>query len=106
VLRPAGAPSYTGAGTSADETPSGPSTQAFAASLPIQAGDAIGLENANKPDMVGVAGAPGGKFVFWDPPLADGSTRAGSPGFGELEIAFSADVQPPPAITSLAPTSG
>jgi hypothetical protein len=107
VLRPAGGVSYTGAGTSGPETPSGPGLQTFATNLPIQAGDAIGLDNGNELDMIGVATVPGAQFLFWEPPLPDGSTLAGgTEDTEEREIAFNADVQPRPSVSSISPASG
>jgi hypothetical protein len=106
VLRPAGPSLFTGAGTSAAETPSSTATQTFSTSLPIQAGDAIGLDNSNDEDRIGVAEVPGAAFLFWDPPLLEGSTRPGSPGADPLEVAFNAEVQPAPTVASVAPAAG
>jgi hypothetical protein len=107
VLRPAGGISYTGAGTSGPETPASPGLQTFATNLPIQAGDAIGLDNSNDLDMIGVASVPGAQFLYWEPPLPDGSTLAGgTEDTEEREIAFNADVQPRPSVSSISPSSG
>jgi hypothetical protein len=46
VLRPASGGAYTGAGTSGPVTPPG-GTQTFAANLPIEAGDLIGIDEPN-----------------------------------------------------------
>jgi hypothetical protein len=106
VLRPAGGLSYTGAGTSAGQTPTGSGTQTFTTSLPIQAGDAIGLDNSNESDMIGVAETPGAQYIFWEPPLPDGTTEAGTNGFGPIEVGFNADVQPLPTVSSIKPSTG
>jgi hypothetical protein len=109
VLRPAGGISYTGAGTSGPETPSSTSLQTFAANLPIQAGDTIGLDNDSGLAQLGIAVLPGTgyEYVIWDPPLADGSTRPpNTPSSPEEELAFNADVQPRPSVSSISPASG
>ena len=92
VLTPGGG-TYTGAGTSAPETPSSTATQTFTANLPISAGQLIGLDQTNGADEIGVAGVPGAGWGFWDPPLADGATLAGSNGSSDTELGFNADVQ-------------
>lgn len=101
VLTPTGGTTYTGAGTSAAETPSGPSLQTFATSLPIHAGQIIALDLEPEAPIGFVSG---GGYTFWSPPLADGATSVGGPFAGEL--AFNAEVQPPPGITTIGPTSG
>jgi IPT/TIG domain len=104
VLTPDGGTTYTGAGTSAPETPLSAGTQTFATDLSISAGQTIALDNTNASDHIGIAG-PAGANTFWNPPLADGSTQAGT-GTEVGEIGFNADVQPLPSIASLSPASG
>ena len=108
VLRPAGPETYTGAGTSAPASPSGTGVQVFATSVPIQAGDVVGFDNSNKEgDVIGtISPLPGAGFAAWAPPLPDGATLEATEAKGGLEIAFSADVQPLPVITSIAPKTG
>lgn len=106
VLRPAGSPLYTGVGTSAGETPASSSTQTFSTNLPIQAGDAIGVDNTNKSDKIGIFKIAGAPYLYWEPPILDGSTRAGTKASDPIEIAFNADVQPLPTIGSLKPKAG
>ena len=59
VLRPAGAGKFTGVGTSALETTTGAPPDTFTTSLPIKAGDVIGLDNESSSLMftTGVLGA-------------------------------------------------
>ena len=96
---------YTGAGTSAPQSPSSLATQTFPADLPIRAGQILGLDNTNGSDQLGRAAVSGTGWVDWEPPLADGATRAASVG-GAFEFAFNADVQPLPSISSVSPSSG
>jgi hypothetical protein len=106
VLRHVGGTTYTGVGTSSPETPASLALQTFATNLPIQAGDTIGLDNDASSARVGqIFPLPSAGTLIWNPPLSDGSTlTAGtSP---EREYAFNADVQPPPTVTSISPTSG
>ena len=93
VLRPAGGGAYTGAGRSPQNiTATG--DQTFSASLPIQAGDLIGLE---LPNDQGVAGdslyVPGGVWSLWAPALAEGAQGAPFDTFTNQELAFNAVVQ-------------
>ena len=110
VLRPSGGGTYTGAGTSAPQTPSGTSTQAFTTNLPIQAGDLIGLDPANTTDTIGTnpSSDPGNIVSVWSPQLVDGG--AARPAGGTFnpgnQLGFNADVQPPPGISSINPASG
>jgi hypothetical protein len=103
VLRPAGGGQYTGAGTSGAVSPKG-GTQTFTANLPIKAGDLIGLD-VNE-GFIGTAGVAGSHVVDWFPALAEGSTLAPPYFSNNSELGFNADVQPPPALTSISPASG
>jgi hypothetical protein len=102
VLRPAGGGAYTGAGTSIGNVDSS-GDHTFAANLPIQAGDLLGLD---LPNMQGMAGGnpDGASWSAWifDPAhgigaLPDGSTAAPNPIFDQpnAELLFSAVVQYP-----------
>jgi len=109
VLRHVGGTTFTGAGTSGPETPSGslgfPDT--FATNLPIQAGDTIAINNSATTDMIGVASSlAGAQFLAWVAPLSNGSTRAATEAIPEREVAFNADVQPRPSVSSINPSSG
>jgi IPT/TIG domain/PASTA domain len=106
VLRPTGSGAYTAVGTSNAALPSGTGLQTFTANLPIKAGDLIGVDPTNASDEIGVATVPGASFGFIFPPPFDGSTVAPSGTEAGNEIELSAEVQPAPAITSIAPPSG
>lgn len=107
VLHPAGFGTETGSGTSAEGKPVSIGTQVFATSLPIHAGDLIGIDITDPGEKLGTVSTAGSMVALWVPPLADGSTLGPNfPPFGPLELAFNADVQPLPGIASLSPSSG
>jgi hypothetical protein len=102
VLHPNGAGAYSSAGTSGGVTPSGPGLQEFTAAIPIRAGDQIGIDPTNPSDEIGVAAVPNASFGFIFPPPPDGATVAPN-GTGSGEIELSAEVQPTPKVTGVAP---
>jgi IPT/TIG domain len=106
VLRPAGGSAFTDVGTSGPETPTGSGVQTFATNLPIQVEDVIGLDTNAGTDKIGVIPVLGGEIVYWVPPLHDGATLPPTNMVDEREVAFNADVQPPPSVTSISPRSG
>jgi len=106
VLRPNGSGGYMAAGTSNPVTPSGGGLQTFTANLPVQAGDLIGVDPTSATDKVGVAEVAGASFGFIFPPPFDGATVAPSGTEAGKEIELSAEVQPAPVITSIAPDFG
>jgi len=94
VLRPDGTGKFTGAGTSApfDLAPSPKGgLQTFSTSLPISAGDLIGLDITGG-TYIGVAGVAGSQAINWNPALADGKTLAAPYSFPGSELGFNADV--------------
>lgn len=109
VLRPDGSGEYVLAGTSAPATPTGPGIDTFTTSLPVQAGDLIGLENLSTAAKVGVTFPAGSEYRVWFGSFAEGvSTTTASPDFAyaNQEIGFNADVEflgppapPPPPVT-------
>jgi hypothetical protein len=95
VIRGTGAAS-TGAGSSqAESVPAAPGIYAFAAALPIAAGDFIGIDvlpSGTTGTFFG-AGPPGTQRENWTPPLADGESRApNSSNSGGVSI--NADIEP------------
>jgi IPT/TIG domain/PASTA domain len=106
VLRPNGSGGYTAAGTSGPATPAGTGLQTFTANIPIRAGDLIGVDPSNASDEIGVSEVAGANYGFIFPPPLDGATVAPSGSKSGFEVALSAEVQPAPAITSVAPRSG
>ena len=105
VLHPNGDGTYTAGAASAPAVGAGASTVTATTSLPIEAGDLVGIDHTDPNDQIGVAGVSGASYSFWLPSLADGETRAPSntwPG----ELAFNADVVPAPAVTAIIPGAG
>jgi hypothetical protein len=109
VLHPAGGIAYTAVASSPTVSASGgfgTGVQTFAAAVPIQAGDSIGLDIA-KGDEIGVhRGDPGDRAAAWVPPLPDGATQPFLAAEDELEVGYNAVVQPAPTLTAIAPASG
>jgi len=106
VLTPGSATTYTGGAASASQSPIGPGIETFTTSLPIQAGQTIGLDDTNTSDTVGNSEFfTGTGSAVWKPPLGVGEMRESFATFGN-EISFNADVQPPPGIASISPASG
>jgi hypothetical protein len=106
VLRPNGSGGYMAAGTSNPVTPSGGGLQTFTANLPVQAGDMIGVDPTNPTDKIGVAEVAGASYGFIFPPPFDGATVAPSGSEAGKEIELTAEVQPTPVITAIAPDFG
>ncbi len=106
VLHQNGSGAFAAAGTSLPATPTGTGLQTFTTSLPIQAGDQIGIDPTNPSDEIGFASVPGASFAVIFPPPPDGATVPPSEGGAGKEIELSAEVQPAPAITSISPASG
>lgn len=106
VLRPNGSGGYMAAGTSNPATPSGTGLQTFTANLPVQAGDLIGVDPSKASDEIGVAEVAGASYGFIFPPPFDGATVAPSGTVAGKEIELSAEVQPTPVISSVAPNFG
>jgi hypothetical protein len=98
LLRPAAGGAYTGAGTSSRVT--GPvGTQTFATSLPIKAGDLLGLDLVTPSSVVGEGSVVGSRVYEWGfggigELLADGSTAPPDHNYEGLELGFNAEVAP------------
>jgi hypothetical protein len=106
VLHQNGSGTYSASGTSGPATPSGTGLQTFTANLPVRAGDLIGIDPTSASDEIGVAEVAGANYGFIFPPPFDGATVAPSGSVAGKEIELSAEVQPTPAIASIAPASG
>ena len=70
-----------------------PGVHTFAANLPIQSGDLIGVDISDGA-VVAAENANGSTYLRWVPGLLDGSTKASDSDFGG-EVLLSADVQYP-----------
>jgi hypothetical protein len=95
VLRPAAGGTYTGAGTGTPVTPSVQGIQTFSSSLPIRAGDLIGLDLDDNAG-VGQASVSGSTIDEWGNPgfLADGVTAPPNTVYQNEELLFNGDVEP------------
>jgi IPT/TIG domain/PASTA domain len=106
VLRPNGSGGYMAVGTSNPATPSGNGLQTFTANLPVQAGDLVGIDPTNVSDKIGVAEVAGASYGVIFPPPFDGATVPPSDTKAGKEIELSAEVQPTPTISAIAPDFG
>jgi hypothetical protein len=106
VLRPNGKGAYEAVGKSAAATPTGTGLQTFETNLKIQAGDLIGIDPSSDTDEIGVKTESGASYASLYPTPFDGSVVAPSKTFSGEEIELSAEVQPAPEITSIAPSFG
>ncbi len=106
VLHPNGTGAYTASGTSGAVTPTDTGLQTFTANLRVKAGDLIGIDPTSASDEIGVVEVPGASFDSIFPRPFEGATVPGQGPKSGAEIELSAEVQPTPAITSIAPASG
>lgn len=104
VLTPSGGGAYTGGPASAAETAPDLGLHTFPTSMPIQAGQAIGID-VRSGETLGMDDGAVGSMVLWGPRLYLGETRTPDATFN-TEAAFNADVQPPPGLRSVARQSG
>lgn len=109
VLNPtATAGEYKAEGKSEGVVPLTIGIEHFTASLPINTGQTIGLDNTNSTDHVGLGttSASGPAFYrFIVPPMSEGATAMSTQG-GAFEIGFNAEVQPAPEISAIGTTEG
>jgi hypothetical protein len=106
VLHPDGKGAYEAAGKSAAATPSGTGLQTFETNLKIQAGDLIGVDPTSDTDEIGVKTESGSSYASIFPTPFPGTIAPPSKTFSGEEIELSAEVQPVPEITAIAPTIG
>jgi hypothetical protein len=103
VLRPLGGDIYLGAGTS-NPLYFEPPEISVLKPLPIQKGDAIGVDL--QPGLpLAFAESPGGSTTTWVSPLADGESRAHGPVRSPREFGISVKVLPPPTVSAVHPRS-
>jgi hypothetical protein len=105
VLKHVSGATFEGAGTSAPQTPVSTATQTYETSLPIQAGEAIGLNGEGEGKVGFAPGVTGAEYLYWGPPLKEGQFLAGT-GNPDHEVAFNADIVPQPNVSSIAPATG
>jgi IPT/TIG domain/PASTA domain len=106
VLRPNGLGAYTAVGKSDPATVSSVGLLTFNTSLPIKAGDVLGVDPTNAADELGFATAAGAAFTTIFPTPFEGATvPARDPESGQ-ELELSAEVQPTPTVTAISPAKG
>lgn len=98
ILHPTSGLSFTGAGTSTPQAPTGTTNGPFLVKLPIQTGDAIGLQSSS---AALILGEPiGATMAYWQlPNLADGETRMGTSATMR-EVMVQATVEPQSTTTT------
>jgi hypothetical protein len=106
VLHPTGSGAFTATGTGTAVTPTDAGLQTFTANLKVRSGDLIGIDPTNASDEIGVAEVAGASFTSIFPPPFDGVTLAGREPKSGAELELSAEIQPTPAITSIAGGAG
>ncbi len=104
VLTPNGGLAYSATGTSAPGTPAGEGVETFPTALPVKAGQTIGIDLEAGAE-IGFIENNGGLLVSWSPALPEGPMPF-APDSLNAEIAFNADVQPRPTISSISPAKG
>jgi hypothetical protein len=98
VLRPTSGLSFTGAGTSAAQAATGPTNGPFLTQLPINAGDAIGLDSSS--GTLILSDTPGATMAYWQVPnLLDGQSRMGTTATTR-EVPVQATVEPTSTTTT------
>jgi hypothetical protein len=108
VLEPQADGTYRAVASSAPRTPASVALESFPTSLPIKAGDTVGIDNSTKTDTLGASPTPGTAHGIWKPFLPDGARRAPvvfAEGEG-VELAFDAVVVGRPAVVLLSPAGG
>jgi hypothetical protein len=104
VLTPLGG-SFLAAGTSSKSVPArGGTLETFPTSLPVKAGQLIGLEAENGDSAVRFGFSAAASSVFLEPVPVDGETATDAPDWEEGYLfPFNADVLPPPRIDRVSP---
>lgn len=106
VLHPNGKGGYEATGTSQGASPKEAVLETFNTNLKIQAGDLIGIDPTGVEDEIGVAEASGAGYASIFPAPFDGSVVSPSETFSGKEIELSAEIQPQPEVTLVAPPFG
>ena len=88
ITRPGDSETRAGVATGATRNPGPNQVSVFDARLPIDAGDALGIDH---PDTTAFASTAGAIGAFWNPPLG-GAARTGLP--ENLELLVNADIEP------------
>jgi hypothetical protein len=100
IIRPLGAGLFTGAGTSASETPPIGATTPYEVQLPIQIGEHIGLDCCNPGSAeFFVTGDAAAIRNEWQPSLADGGPGRAPFSTNPYEVALNAEINPTSTFT-------
>jgi hypothetical protein len=91
-------------GGSIPVSPAGFGLETFSATLPIKAGQSIGLD-LDREGTIGFRATVGGIGVNFSPALVDGVGATGREGMS-TEYAFNAEVQPVPTVGDISPAFG
>jgi len=106
VLHPDGKGGYEATATSQGATPGGTGLETFSTNLKVQTGDLIGIDPSHDSDEIGFTTVAGASYASIFPTPFDGSVHAPSETFDGKEISLSAEIQPAPEITTIAPVFG
>lgn len=104
VITPLGGSQYLGAGSSNWLVPAEES-ETFPVSLPIRSGQMIGIDLKTSGTPITWENTGSAPILQWEPQLPDGVTQSAFGG-DSLVFAFNADIQPPPGLLSISPSSG
>lgn len=106
VFAPAGLFTFTATASSAYAVPASSALQSFPTSIPIQAGQGIGLDLPAE-GAVDYREAPGAAYAYFPSPPLDGIPTEGEDiGESPWELGFNADVLAPPTVASISPNRG
>jgi hypothetical protein len=108
ILRAAGPEQFAGTGSGPDTTvpPGTNGISVFPVNLPIKTGDLLGLDLVNGAKIGTLSPVPGSGFAAWKGFVPEGSAQVVEEERGDREIAFNADVLPPPTATAMNAASG
>lgn len=105
VLGRGGGPSFTGTGSSAAAFPTGPGVQTFSTSIPIQAGQFVGIDLPKGAPLT-YGNIPGTTYEGVAPTVPDGVAAPSFPGSSSFELGYNAEILPPPVATGISPGVG
>lgn len=105
VVHPNGG-GYTATESSPFFTAASDSIQSIPVAVPIQAGDAIGLDLSPGAKLNAEVEKTGALTALWSPPLPDGDAMPPSETTNEIEFGYNAVVLPAPTLASITPAAG
>ena len=94
ITRPGSSTARTGAGTGPVVTPTANTISTFSVSLPIAAGDAIGIDCCGGQSLEAFGTTPGAFLLDWQPRLEDGEAPRVVSFTHSLELLVNADIEP------------